>query len=290
LGIVHKSVSCTSLDSGKESASDDQLQRADIGPEATDPIDRLGLAEPHDNFQSCSPLSPDSGASGSSESPPTEAAAVLPSARKNEEQATNQLLASAVLRTEQNQEEATRKFHVKSQSLSEPAKEQAAGAHRRAHSSDSNTDQAYQLSQKQTPDLVLDLPRRLSVDSSKEESDDSSVVGPESPDMTTTAERFAKQNQCTLKKNTKVGSVARGKAAGDEGETSTTANGDRPSPAPAASGSAVSGPATPQRPPIAAKPPLKAKPQILKKTVLPSQLTKEEDSSVKKRPEQCDNQ
>lgn len=43
-----------------------------------------------------------------------------------------------------------------------------------------------------TPDLVMDLPTQP----------DESAVILESPDMTA-AERFAKQNQCTLKKNTK---------------------------------------------------------------------------------------
>uniref|UniRef100_A0A0A9XYM4 SLIT-ROBO Rho GTPase-activating protein 1 n=3 Tax=Lygus hesperus TaxID=30085 RepID=A0A0A9XYM4_LYGHE len=45
-----------------------------------------------------------------------------------------------------------------------------------------------------TPDLVMDLPTNP----------EESSGGLESPDMTTAAERFAKQNQCTLKKNTKT--------------------------------------------------------------------------------------
>lgn len=43
-----------------------------------------------------------------------------------------------------------------------------------------------------TPDLVVDLPGKAEPE-----------TNPDSPDMTTAAERFAKQNQCTLKKNTK---------------------------------------------------------------------------------------
>ncbi|XP_015127569.1 SLIT-ROBO Rho GTPase-activating protein 1 isoform X1 [Diachasma alloeum] len=77
------------------------------------------------------------------------------------------------------------------------------------------------MRQKHTPDLVMDLPltsqdenKKSSSSSSLSSSDDetSSVYqnrspgsnGPESPDMSTAAERFAKQNQCTLKKNTKT--------------------------------------------------------------------------------------
>lgn len=44
-----------------------------------------------------------------------------------------------------------------------------------------------------TPDLVVDLPGKAA----------EPEVNPDSPDMSTAAERFAKQNQCTLKKNTK---------------------------------------------------------------------------------------
>ncbi|KAF5305808.1 hypothetical protein FQA39_LY09144 [Lamprigera yunnana] len=80
--------------------------------------------------------------------------------------------------------------------------------------------------QNYTPDLVMDLPlisssspKELtkksithttdSVDIPSEEDTTSlksleSPTGPDSPDMQTAAERFAKQNQCTLKKNTKI--------------------------------------------------------------------------------------
>lgn len=84
------------------------------------------------------------------------------------------------------------------------------------------------LRQIHTPDLVMDLPlvgnsspkeqtkKSISLsagsftDLSSGEEDTTSIIslesppGPESPDMSTAAERFAKQNQCTLKKNTKV--------------------------------------------------------------------------------------
>lgn len=83
-----------------------------------------------------------------------------------------------------------------------------------------------EMRQKQTPDLVMDLPlsaqdasKKSASSSSLSSSDDETSIvlptrtteaatsptgGPESPDMSTAAERFAKQNQCTLKKNTKT--------------------------------------------------------------------------------------
>lgn len=61
--------------------------------------------------------------------------------------------------------------------------------------------------QKYAPDLVCDLPpaeaaaapANLNSPVDRDERD-SAASGPESPDMSTAAERFAKQNQCTLKK------------------------------------------------------------------------------------------
>ncbi|XP_050547172.1 SLIT-ROBO Rho GTPase-activating protein 1-like isoform X2 [Daktulosphaira vitifoliae] len=91
------------------------------------------------------------------------------------------------------------------------------------------------------PDLVMDLPIRK-IDASITESIGSDVNSvkscnivsdPDSPDMGTTAERFAKQNQCTLKKYNK--------------------------PLPQSSKS------KPELPPKMTKPPIKAKPQIFKK-------------------------
>lgn len=90
------------------------------------------------------------------------------------------------------------------------------------------------MRQKHTPDLVMDLPvstedsskKTASTSSLSSESDEEgggsdtrlrlekptpSPVGPESPDMSTAAERFAKQNQCTLKKNTKLEANGSGK-------------------------------------------------------------------------------
>ncbi|XP_067217186.1 SLIT-ROBO Rho GTPase-activating protein 1-like isoform X2 [Linepithema humile] len=110
-----------------------------------------------------------------------------------------------------------------------------------------------EMRQKHTPDLVMDLPLltqdsvgRKSTSSSSlsyaqtagrcglpadEETMPSSLLvpqqqtlpsrteatspsgGPESPDMSTAAERFAKQNQCTLKKNTKIVNLCTGENA-----------------------------------------------------------------------------
>ncbi|XP_039277867.1 SLIT-ROBO Rho GTPase-activating protein 1 isoform X3 [Nilaparvata lugens] len=91
---------------------------------------------------------------------------------------------------------------------------------------------------RQTPDLVMDLPLVSGTPDSTaaEKTGAESPTGPESPDMTTAAERFAKQNQCTLKKNTKQ-------------------KDSKPEQTP---------------PPLQPKPPLlKAKPQLMRKPVLP---------------------
>lgn len=103
-------------------------------------------------------------------------------------------------------------------------------------SSFSRTSQEFrEMRQKHTPDLVMDLPlsaqdpvgKKSASSSSLSSSDEETMMpssllapqqqapsraeaatsptgGPESPDMSTAAERFAKQNQCTLKKNTKT--------------------------------------------------------------------------------------
>lgn len=101
------------------------------------------------------------------------------------------------------------------------------------------------MRQKHTPDLVMDLPLTAedpskktastsSLSSSDEEISDNrlraektpTTIGPESPDMSTAAERFAKQNQCTLKKNTKT-AVDNGKGKHEDAESeSETDNGE----------------------------------------------------------------
>ncbi|XP_077265153.1 SLIT-ROBO Rho GTPase-activating protein 1 isoform X2 [Temnothorax americanus] len=114
-------------------------------------------------------------------------------------------------------------------------------------SSYSRTSQEFrEMRQKHTPDLVMDLPlsaqdpvgKKSASSSSLSSSDEETMVpssllapqqqtppsraeaatsptgGPESPDMSTAAERFAKQNQCTLKKNTKTGNSENATPAG----------------------------------------------------------------------------
>ncbi|KAL5239625.1 hypothetical protein ACI65C_007035 [Semiaphis heraclei] len=92
------------------------------------------------------------------------------------------------------------------------------------------------------PDLVMDLPARTSggAVTPQDAADTAAVQEPDSPDMGTAAERFAKQNQCTLKKYSK--------------------------PLPAVP-QLVNGGDKPELPPKSTKPPLKAKPQIFKKPV-----------------------
>lgn len=128
----------------------------------------------------------------------------------------------------QSRESPHRKTHWKSQSVSETSNEATKNFNqnrelwqRRAASqsqidpsctSTRHSQELWELRQKHTPDLVMDLPLVGSsspkeadkVISEEETGSESNSPGPESPDMTTAAERFAKQNQCTLKKNTKV--------------------------------------------------------------------------------------
>lgn len=135
-------------------------------------------------------------------------------------------------------------------------------------------DSSHLQRQNHTPDLVMDLPLENSLnpkeitkklmtptnlfdDSSGCDVDQlpqvESPTGPESPDMSTAAERFAKQNQCTLKKNTKihVESVASDeeKLVSDLIVTADKKYNTMPNPVPMV------------------KPQIKAKPPLLKKTV-----------------------
>ncbi|KAK9758819.1 Variant SH3 domain [Popillia japonica] len=140
--------------------------------------------------------------------------------------------------------------------------------------------------QNHTPDLVMDLPlsvghsspkettkksisvsANLYVDNSSYGEDDScsiktlvESVGPESPDMTTAAERFAKQNQCTLKKNIKVHIDSTGKT-----ELTKPISADLvaiTSPTPERKYASVTNAST-----TTFKPQIKAKPPVLKKPV-----------------------
>lgn len=109
----------------------------------------------------------------------------------------------------------------------------------------------WELRQKHTPDLVMDLPLvgTSEVPAGTKTGSDS-PTGPESPDMTTAAERFAKQNQCTLKKNTKGTAMHTRQASSSSQEGKDDS---KPSETP---------------PPVQPKPQIKAKPQLMRKPVL----------------------
>lgn len=100
---------------------------------------------------------------------------------------------------------------------------------------------------KHTPDLVMDLPVQEGVKSPEE----TETQEPESPDMALAAERFAKQNQCTLKKNTR--DVRRNEKTEKNGAKSQDED-------------------TSPRMSPAMKPQIKAKPQILRKPAISPSL------------------
>lgn len=128
--------------------------------------------------------------------------------------------------------------------------------------------------QKHTPDLVMDLPleeimskksinkssQHFYSDTSSSEEDTVSVAsvetptGPESPDMSTAAERFAKQNQCTLKKNTKLHAEATANLRYEQQQMSENVASASVNPNTVTTNST-------------SKPQIKAKPQLLKKPV-----------------------
>ncbi|KAK6643213.1 hypothetical protein RUM43_004717 [Polyplax serrata] len=210
-----------------------------------------------------------------------------------------------------------KKTHWKSQSVSETTKDTTSNFtqnrelwQRRAASqgqieppvAQRQSQDLWELRQKQTPDLVMDLPvvgnqkedlihNRSSI-AEEEMGSEASSPGPESPDMTA-AERFAKQNQCTLKKNTKV-NLPRSKGNGEiiSEKTSTSQvenlsnflNSDKIIQVKNELELVINPVAHQQRltpklpvkfasaanPPVSSvKPPFKPKPQILKKPILP---------------------
>lgn len=114
---------------------------------------------------------------------------------------------------------------------------------------------------KHTPDLVMDLPIPEGVKSPEENSEltaaPTTANEPESPDMALAAERFAKQNQCTLKKNTR--DVRHRKEKTDKNGTAG-AGGAMCSGSDEDSSQVISSPAI--------KPQIKAKPQILRKPIM----------------------
>lgn len=226
--LVLQTESCNSLDSGKDSASEEQLLRAEEEESST--ISPL----PSEDIMSNEP--------------------------------------KVIV-----EKERTKKTHWKSQSVGEvsqgeknengigeelPSFSQNRELWQRRANSQSHLNQSvsvvgkdlWELRQKHTPDLVMDLPLVQTVESpGPKSSGGDSPTGPESPDMTTAAERFAKQNQCTLKKNTKGGSQSRqSSSSSQEGKEGEIKVGDDP-------------------PPLQPKPQLKAKPQLMRKPVLTGQ-------------------
>ncbi|KAL1129740.1 hypothetical protein AAG570_012684 [Ranatra chinensis] len=193
-----------------------------------------------DNDQRRASTSNDSVLSDTSNTSPISAPSWLPqqqSLDSGKESVSEELISEVGEVVEIKVEEKIRKTHWKSQSVGEVTNDgELPGSfsqnrelwQRRAasHTTLTNTSKEWDIKHIHTPDLVMDLPMN-----SEAEKVDS--PGPESPDMTTAAERFAKQNQCTLKKNTK--------ASKPESEIT---------------------------PPLQPKPPLKAKPQIMKKPVI----------------------
>lgn len=153
--------------------------------------------------------------------------------------------------------------------------------------------------QNHTPDLVMDLPlvgnsspketakKSISISANlySDSSEDDSVsvkslespTGPESPDMTTAAERFAKQNQCTLKKNTKIhsessGSVEVTKPISDLVAISSPLTERKYNTVPDSAGSTTT----------TFKPQVKAKPPVLKKPVFSVSLPATPQEALRK--------
>lgn len=118
---------------------------------------------------------------------------------------------------------------------------------------------------KHTPDLVMDLPIPEGVKSPEENAELTATATsnePESPDMALAAERFAKQNQCTLKKNTRD---LRHRKEKTEKNGTAGAGGAVCSGSDDESAQMISSPAI--------KPQIKAKPQILRKPIMTSSPT-----------------
>lgn len=126
--------------------------------------------------------------------------------------------------------------------------QQRASSHTSVNSIGLSTKDMRDFRQKHTPDLVMDLPVQEVV-KSPEDKDSEATSEPESPDMALAAERFAKQNQCTLKKNTRDLRYRNEKT--EKNNTSSKTNDDD----------------SPRLSPLN-KPQIKAKPQILRKPVI----------------------
>ena len=142
--------------------------------------------------------------------------------------------------------------------------QQRASSHSSVNSVGLSTNEIRDYRPKHTPDLVMDLPMPEAVKSPEEVEGDVNSE-PESPDMALAAERFAKQNQCTLKKNTRDGRHRNEKTekSGAGQEDARTAEGHSP----------------------LFKPQIKVKPQILRKPVktptpiLPANMLRKEHTN-----------
>lgn len=126
--------------------------------------------------------------------------------------------------------------------------QQRASSHTSVNSIGLSTKEMRDFRQKHTPDLVMDLPVQEAV-KSPEETESETASEPESPDMALAAERFAKQNQCTLKKNTR--DVRHRNEKTEKNGTGAKGNVDD----------------SPRLSPVN-KPQIKAKPQILRKPIM----------------------
>lgn len=151
------------------------------------------------------------------------------------------------------------------------------------HSHHVKTTTARSWLQKHTPDLVMDLPLDDNCSPKKNvrksnlavcptgEDDTISVLsmesptGPESPDMSTAAERFAKQNQCTLKKNTKRMEHQQQQQQQQQQSQQQQFTEQKHDAAATKSGTSVP---VQQKVSGVTKPQIKAKPQVLKKPLL----------------------
>ncbi|XP_054277827.1 SLIT-ROBO Rho GTPase-activating protein 1-like isoform X3 [Macrosteles quadrilineatus] len=216
--------SCNSLDSGKDSASEEQLLRAEEDESSISPL-------PSEDIMANEPKTIMEKERAKKTHWKSQSVGEVTQSEKGEKNGINDELPTFSQNRELWQRRANSQSHL-NQSASTVGKD------------------LWEMRQKHTPDLVMDLPLVGSAESPGSKSTGGeSPTGPESPDMTTAAERFAKQNQCTLKKNTKGGSQSRQSSSSSQDSKEGETKGDAP-------------------PPLQPKPQLKAKPQLMRKPVL----------------------
>ncbi|XP_046661965.1 SLIT-ROBO Rho GTPase-activating protein 1-like isoform X3 [Homalodisca vitripennis] len=224
--LASRTESCNSLDSGKDSASEEQLLRAeDDEPSTISPL-------PSEESMSNDPKTIMDKERSKKTHWKSQSVGEVMQGEKNDRNGVTDELPTFSQNRELWQRRANSQSHL-NQPASVVGKE------------------LWEMRQKHTPDLVMDLPLVGTAESPGTKSGGGdSPTGPESPDMTTAAERFAKQNQCTLKKNTKSGSQSRqSSSSSQEGKDPESKVCDTP-------------------PPLQPKPQLKAKPQLMRKPVL----------------------